>query len=309
MNTVAYCLKQGFRNFINNPLFSFVSVATVSACIFLFCMFLILAQNLKSVMTQAETNVGITVFFQDGLSEVDKQDIRSKIEEQAGVKEVRYISADDAWENFKSTYFGTDEEELIAAFEGENPLSGSDSYEVFMENIEDQPAMVSMLRNLDGVRDVNYASSAVSILKRLNTGIYGLFAIIIGILLAVSVFLISNTINVTAIFRKRENEIMKLIGAKNVMIRAPFVIEGCLIGLLGALIPLAAISFIYSRLETWISEQVIAMTGNKALQEVFQLIPPEEIRPMMLLTGLILGVGMGTLVSLLTINSHLRSMK
>ena len=308
MSTAGYCLKQGFKNFIGNPLFSLASAATVGACIFLFGMFLILAVNLNAAVIKAETKVGITVFFSEGLDESGKERIRNRILAEPGVKEVRYISPEEAWEGFQETYFGNDKE-LTEAFDGENPLAGSDSFEVFMEDVDQQPGMAAMLSELEGIRDVRFASSAVSLMKKLNNGIYGLSAVIIGILFAVSVFLISNTIRVTAVFRRRENEIMKLIGAKDSMISAPFVIEGCMIGLLGMVIPLTGLRLIYSKLTDWFSEQVASFAGSSVLKDVFAMIPYTELRPALLLSGLILGFGMGTLVSIFTVNSHLRSMK
>ena len=309
MNTLFYCIRQGLRNFIRNPLFSFASTATVSACIFLFGIFLILAKNLQSILIQAETNVGITVFFSEDASEEDKDVIRTAIENYGGVREIRYVSADEAWAEFSADYFGEESEEIREAFGGENPLASSDSFEIFMNDINDQNGIVAMLRGLPQVREVNYASNAVSMLRKLNNAVKWLSLIIIGILFAVSVFLISNTINVSAVFRKRENEIMKMIGAKDYMIRSPFVVEGLLIGLLGALIPLLAINAVYSRFSAWFSEQISVLTSGSTLKDVFVLVPIADLKPMFLLSGLVLGVGMGYFVSLITINRHLRNMR
>lgn len=306
---LGYCIKQGFQNFIKNPLFSFASVVTVSACIFLFCMFMAMAANLESALKEAETNVGITVFFEEGAGQQTKDDIRSEILAFGGVEEVRYTGAEEAWKEFQASYFGDRAEELTAAFDGENPLASSDSYEVFMEDINQQPAMVSMLRQLPGVREVNYASSAVTLLKKLNSGIYLLSIVIIGLLFFVSVFLISNTINVTAVFRRKENEIMKLIGARDYLIRAPFVVEGLMIGVLGSVIPLFSVNFLYTRLASWLEAQAAAMTSSTVLKNFMTLIPRAELRPMMLISALVLGVGMSVIVSFLAINRHLRTMR
>lgn len=309
MNTLLYCIRQGIRNFIRNPLFSFASVATVSACIFLFGIFLIMAQNLQSILLQAETNVGITVFFTEDASGEDKDRIREAIEGYGGVSEIRYISAEDAWKEFSTSYFGEESDEIREAFGGENPLASSDSFEVFMNDINDQNGIAEMLRDTPHVREVNYASNAVSMLRKLNDALKWLSLIIIGILFAVSVFLISNTINVSAVFRKRENEIMKMIGAKDFMIRSPFVAEGLLIGLTGALIPLLAINAIYTRFTAWFEEQIGNLAAGSALREVIVLVPLEEMKPLLLLSGLVLGIAMGYFVSLFTINRHLRAMR
>lgn len=306
MNTFIYCIKQGFRNFFRNSIFSIASVATVSACIFLFCMFLALAENLQSIVRKAETNVGITVFFKESMTESEKKALRERISEREGVSEVRYISADEAWESFQKEYFGDRASELSDAFNGDNPLADSDSFEIFMKNIEDQDGMVAFLSELPEIRDINYANTVVNALKKVNRGIYGLSAIIIGILFAVSIFLISNTISVAAAMRRRENEIMRLIGATNYMIRSPFVVEGVIIGTLGALIPLAGIYYTYKRVTEWMLSQVSAISSSGAFKEIMDLIPVSEIFPTMLCAGLILGVLMGFIVSRITIRKHLK---
>lgn len=309
MSTVTYCLKQGLRNFFRNPLFTFASVATVSACIFLFSVFLILACNLRNTLAEAETNVGITVFFREGITAEEKETIRKRAEETAGVREVHYTGADEAWDSFRKTYFGDEYEELSQAFDGENPLEFSDSFEIFTDDIGIQPELVSMLRSLDGVREVNFASGAVSFLKKLNHWVVILSFVIIGILFVVSVFLIGNTINVAAVFRKRENEIMKLIGARDFMIRAPFVIEGVLIGSLGAFLPLLAVNILYERFIVWFDSQLGLLPMASLIQEILKPTGPAGLRKMLISGALIMGVGMGFIVSLITINRHLRKMR
>ena len=282
------------------------SIATVAACIFLFCLFFSIIRNVRNIVNEAETTVGITVFFDENADEAEKTAIGDAIRERGGIREINYISAEEAWDTFKKDYFGDKSEELAEAFADDNPLATSDSYEVFLNNIEDQQDMVNFIRTLPGVREVNYANALVSALKGMNKVISALSAVIIGVLLAVSVFLISNTISVAAAFRKRENEIMKLIGATNFMIRAPFVVEGVIIGFFGALIPLAGMYFIYVRATEYLLGRVFSMTSGVSAADIFQLLPIGEIFPQMLAVGLVLGIGMGFIVSFFTIRKHLK---
>ena len=306
ISTFLYCTKQGFKNIGKNILFSMASIATVAACIFLFCLFFSIIQNVRHIVVEAETTVGITVFFNEDTTAEQKQQIGDSIQNRGGVKEIRYISAEEAWETFKEDYFGDRTEELAAAFADDNPLATSDNYEVFLNDIEDQQPMVEYIRSLPGVREVNYANALVSALKGMNTVISILSAVIIGVLFAVSVFLISNTISVAAAFRKRENEIMKLIGATNFMIRAPFVVEGIIIGFFGALIPLCGMYFIYKKAAAFLVTQVMSMSPGTSALDLFSLLPMGEVFPQMVTVGLILGVGMGFVVSFFTIRKHLK---
>ncbi|MBQ9421930.1 MAG: permease-like cell division protein FtsX [Lachnospiraceae bacterium] len=306
MNTVLYCLKQGFSNLRKNILFSSASAATIAACIFLFCLFYSIVMNVQHIAWQAETTIGITVFFHEDATMEEKEAFRKAVEENGGVKEIIYTSADEAWAKFKEDYFGDREAELAEAFADDNPLAQSDSYEIFLDNIEDQEAEVAFIRTFDIVREVNYANTVVSALRSMNRVISAVSLAIIAILFAISVFLISNTITLAAHFRKRENEIMKLIGATNAMIRAPFVVEGTVLGLIGAAIPLILIRLIYSRAEAYVAEKISASGSLSALSGVAELLPLREVYPTMLAAGLILGAGMGMVVSFVTIRRHLK---
>ena len=138
-------------------------------------------------------------------------------------------------------------EELAEGFEADNPLANSSSYEIYLKDISNQDMIVKRLEGMEGVRKVRYSSALVAGFTSAGKMIGALSAVIIGVLLAVAIFLISNTISVAAAFRRRENEIMRYIGATNFMIRAPFIVEGLLLGLFGAVIPLAGMTILYKR--------------------------------------------------------------
>ncbi|MDE6929184.1 MAG: ABC transporter permease, partial [Lachnospiraceae bacterium] len=225
ISSFGYSLKQGFKNIGRNMLFSLASIATIAACIFLFCLFYAIVGNVRHSTMAAETTVGITVFFDQGLDETQIQAIGQEIGAREGVDSIRYISPEEAWESFQVEYFG-EMKELAAGFADDNPLANSASYEIFLTDISRQESFVADLNSMEGVRKVNYSHSAVAALENLDRIVSLLSAGIIGVLLAVAVFLISNTISVAAAFRKQENQIMRLIGATNWMIRAPFLVEG-----------------------------------------------------------------------------------
>lgn len=299
ISTFIYCLKQGLINIRRNLLHSLASTATISACIFLFCLFFAIIGNVRHFAMEAETTVGITVFFDESLSEDEILVIGDQIQARSEVAEMNYISAQEAWESFKTEYFG-DMEELAEGFAEYNPLAGSASFEIFLKDISLQDQMVEYLNSIEGVRKVNYSNAAAAGLNSLNRIIGAVSAVIIGVLLAVAVFLISNTISVAAAFRKQENEIMKLIGATNYMIRAPFVVEGLLIGLVGAAIPLAAVFFLYRETADYVTAHYVIMTG------IFTPVPIQEMMPVMTAVALALGGGIGFFGSFFTIRKHLR---
>lgn len=299
ISTFLYCLKQGLNNIRKNILFSLASIATISACIFLFCLFFSIMVNVQYMIKNTESTVGITVFFNEGTSQEDIQKIGKEIEARAEVKEVQYTSPEEAWEEVKQDYFG-ELQDLAEGFEDDNPLANSASYTIFLNDLEDQDSFVDWLKSIEQVKKVNYSKTAAEGMSSISKVIGLLSILIIGVLLAVAIFLISNTISVAAAFRKHENQIMKLIGATNYMIRAPFVVEGVLLGLIGSIIPLIAIYYLYRNAVGYVLEKFSILSG------LFQFIPVDTIFPYMTGTALVLGVGIGFFVSFFTIRKHLK---
>ena len=302
-STICYSFKQGIKNICRNSLFSLASVATISACIFLFCLFFSIISNIQNITHLAETTIGVTVFFDEGMTEEEILALGDEIAGRPEVKEMEFISAEEAWESFQAEYFAG-MEELAEGFAQDNPLASSASYEIFLKDISEQDMMVSYLQSLDGVRKVNYSNDLVAGFTGLNRLVGILSAVIIGILLAVSVFLISNTIHVAAAFRKTENQIMRLIGATNFMIRAPFVVEGTVLGLAGALLPLGAMYILYGRVVSYMAARSVGAAGG--MGGVLKLLPMEQLFPTMAAVALVLGVGIGFFVSFFTIRKHLK---
>lgn len=272
-----------------------------------FCMYFFILRifsvitNIEYMVRTAETTMGITVFFDENLTEDEIKDIGAKIEsDKSGIiKEIKFVSAEEAWDSFKSEYFG-DEEALAEGFADDNPLAGSSSYEIRLNNITDQDGMVAYLEGLSGVRKVNYSNSAATGLASFNKILGLLFGVLIAMLLAVAVFLISNTISVAAEFRKNENRIMRLIGATNFMIRAPFVVEGTILGLIGAAIPLGVMLFVYRQTVEYVMNRFELLSG------IIQFLPIGTFYPTMAAIALALGGGLGFFVSFFTIRRELR---
>ena len=301
ISTFWFCIKQGLVNICRNIWFSLASTAIISACIFLFCVFFSVITNIEYMVRTAETTMGITVFFNEDLSEDEIRQIGDQIESEKAdlIKEMKFVSAEDAWDSFKSEYFGEDEA-LAEGFADDNPLAGSTSYEIYLNNITDQDAFVSYLEGISGVRKVNYSNSAAAGLASFNNILGLLFGAIIIMLLAVAIFLISNTISVAAEFRKNENRIMRLIGATNFMIRAPFVVEGTILGLIGAAIPLGLMVFLYRQTVEYVMNRFELLSG------IIQFLPLGTFYPTMAGISLALGGGLGFFVSFFTIRRELR---
>ena len=269
-------------------MFSAASIATMAATIFIFSLFFSIILNITYVLRNVETNVGITVFFDEGLDQASINRIGEQIKGQNTVKSCTYISADEAWEKFSADYFEGHED----AAEGfrdnqDNPLANSAHYEVFVNKIEQQEELVNYIQGLEGVRSVNQSQQATKTLSSLNR--------------LIAIVLISNTVSVGISVRKEEIGIMKLIGATNGFIRLPFVLEGIIVGLIGAAIPLAIWYFLYNKAIQYVLSKFTIlgdfMHGLLSVNQVFKLLLP---------ISLVLALVIGLIGSMVTIRKHLK---
>lgn len=302
IRSIGYSFKQGFKNIGRNRMFTIASIATMTACIFLFGLFFSIVLNFAYILKNVESNVGITVFFDEGLDQATMNEIGAMISSRDDVKDLNYVSADEAWESFSAQYF----EGNMEAAEGfknnkDNPLANSAHYEVYVNEIEQQDELVEYIQGLTGVRDVKQSQQATRTLTTANRLIALISIIIILILLVVSIFLIANTVSVGISVRREEIGIMKLIGATNTFVRLPFVLEGIIIGLIGAAIPLVILYFLYNKAVQYIVERF-----NVLSDFMNGLIPVNRVFILLLPVGLILGIGIGLIGSSLTIRKHLK---
>lgn len=299
ISTFGYSMKQGVKNIGRNKMFSIASIATMAACIFLFGLFYSIVINFNHIVEKAEEGVAITVFFDEDATQEQKDNIGAQLEKKDGVLEVNYISANEAWESFQDDYFG-DSKDAAEGFKNDNPLANSDNYEVYMSDVEKQKEVVEFAEGLEGVRKVNKSDVVAKTLTSVNKLVYYVSAAIILILLAVSIFLISNTVTMGITVRREEIAIMKYIGAKDGFVRAPFVIEGLLIGIVGAILPLVLLYFMYDKAVSYI------MTRFSLLNNIMTFLPVSEVYKTLLPVGIALGVGIGFVGSFFTIHKHLR---
>ena len=190
-------------------------------------------------------------------------------------------------------------EELAKGFT-DNPLANSAHYQIYLNDVSMQNSLVKYLQSLTGVREVKESAKVANTLTDFNHLLGYVSGGIIIILLGVAIFLISNTVTVGIAVRREEIGIMKLIGATDYLVRAPFVVEGMVIGMIGAAIPLILLYFMYQKIIVYIAEKfnfIGAMINFVSVHTVFKTLVPVAI---------ILGAGIGFLGSRLTIRKHLK---
>ncbi len=299
ISTLLYSLKQGLLGLKRNKLFSLASISTIAACIFLIGVFYSVSMNFQFMVKQAESTLSITVFFDEELTESDIFAIGDEIRKRPEVANIEYTSGEQAWENFKESYFTEENMHLAEGFK-DNPLAKSASYKITINDAAMHEHLVRYLETTEGIRKVNASQSAATALGDFGNLVAYISMAIILVLFAVGVFLISNTIMIGITVRKNEIGIMKLIGATDFFVRAPFVIEGVIIGLIGAGIPLVAIYTLYDKVVHYISGQFITITSNVLFM------PRDVIFKVLIPLALLIGAGIGVLGSRISIKKHLK---
>ena len=295
ISTFFYTIRQGFINIFRNKWFSLASIATIGACLFLFVLFYAIVMNFQNIVISAQENISISVMFEDGIAQERIEEIGALIDKRPEVSKMEFVTADEAWEEFKEDY-------LKGYADGfpDNPLENSAHYVVYLNDVSMQPALVTYLEGVTGVRDVNRSEITASTLTGVNALVAYISVGIIAILFAVSIFLISNTVTIGISVRKEEITIMKYIGATDFFVRSPFVIEGMLIGVIGAMIPIGLIYVLYNKVIEYI------MIKFSVLTRLLSFLPVETIFSTLLPLSILMGVGIGFLGSITTVRKHLR---
>ena len=283
IRSLFYHIKDGLKNIYRNRLFSLASIATIAACIFLFGLFYSLVTNFQYMIHKAENEVCVTVFFDQNLTDADIKKLGDTISQRNEVSRIHYTSADEAWENYKAEYF-KDYPQLAEGFKDDNPLANSSSYEIYLNDASSQATLVTYLENLDGIRQVNRSEATASGLASAAR--------------LVSYVAIANTIVIGITVRKEEISIMKYIGATDAFVDAPFFVEGITIGIIGSIIPLVILRFIY--------ENVINYVMNKfsILQNILAFMPVNDVFRILVPVGILLGIGIGILGSFFAVRKH-----
>ncbi len=280
-------------------MYSLASMATMAACIFMFGIFFCLVQNVNYIVKIAESGVAVTVFFDEDMTESEILAAGEKIENRKEVSKMKFVSAQEAWDEYKEVYF-SENPKLAEGFADDNPLANSAHFEIYVSDVSLQDDLVTYIQSMDGVRKINQSEDIANILSDFNVLVGYASVAIIGLLLAVSIFLISNTVTIGINSRREEIGIMKLIGATNAFVRTPFLIEGIVIGLVGAIIPMLALFFGYKELVAYVTGEFNLLTG------VLKFLPAMELFKTLVPIAMALSVGIGFFGSFFTTRKHLR---
>lgn len=242
ISTIKYYFVDALRSLKRNRTVSMASVATVAATLFILGVFLLIVFNVNAGVEELGSKLQVKIYLKDDLTIGDKSAIEKALNNVQGVSEIKFEDKSDALEKVKKQ-FGEDSKSLVQGFEKKNPFPNA--YVVSVEKPEIVNNVVKAAEGLKGIEKIKDVREIVDkIIKITNTlKIVGLALFVI--LISVSLFLIGNTIKLTLYSRKKEIGIMKFVGATDWFIRWPFIIEGMLLGISGALISTGVLYYAY----------------------------------------------------------------
>ncbi len=302
IRTVGRCIGEGFKSVFRNGLMSVASIGTITACLIILGIVYCLVANVQSFAGGLDSKIGMVAFLKNGITQEEVDLLTSQLDQREDIASYHYVSADEAWETFKKEMLGGDEinEALMEELNEDNPLANSANIEIYPANAESQDNIVAFLNASPMVRTVRYSANASKTLASIGRLVTYIGVALIAFLIFIAVLLISNTIRLSVYTRRTEINIMKYIGATDSFVRLPFVVEGMLIGILGAILPSALIYFGYNSLIK------LLMTHFSAISSLISIVSVYDIMKGLLPIFLVLSIVVGVFGSTISIRRHLR---
>lgn len=277
-------LREGAKGLVRNGWMTFASVSAVTVTLLLVGIFAMVMFNVNKISDNVEKDVEIQVFVERESDQAKIDSVGEKLKQMPGVASVRYSSKEEELDRFKEQL--GEGSQAYQSVEKDNPLH--DRYIVKATSPNETETIANTVKKMENIDSVEYGEDYVEKMFNFLEGVrIGGIILIVG-LTFMAMFLISNTIKVTIFSRRREIEIMRLVGAKNGFIRAPFFIEGLLMGVLGALIPIAVVYFGYEVTYNALQPQLVSLNAS-----IFSLIPPGELSVKVSVILLALGAFIG----------------
>ena len=291
--SVKYYLREAFVSVARNRLMSLSSVVTVAACIFILIFSICIAVNLDYVLEKLEQAGGIMVTISDEATQENVLKLFETVEGLEHVLEAEYISADAALADFASRLSADEGSGILEKLSEDNPMRRYIS--VKMDSARNAEEVIRSIEAMDGVVRVRHAQDFTAMLISINNVVRIVSIVMILILSLLSVIIIMNTIKLTVNSRKTEITIMKYVGATEWFIKWPFIIEGIIIGVSGAVIPIVISWFVYDGAIEALQRNIAMLTNIVSFKEGIELFP--VLIPLALLLGAVIGT-LGSVTSM-----------
>ena len=292
LRTGEYFIQEVFHSLRRNNWMTFASIGTVTVSLFVLGVFLILVLNMNRMASMLESQVQISVYLEDHLTDREKRQIEYDIESLQGIDTVTYVDRDEAKERLKERL--GDQKYLLDALSEDNPLP--DAFEVTVTTPAVVESAAGAIASMTGVEEAKYGQDVIEHLFDI-TRLIRIFGLVLMVLLgAATLFIISNTIRLTVFARRKEIAIMKYVGATDWFIRWPFLLEGIVLGCIGGIIAAVALRSFYAAMAAKIYSTLA----------FFPLLPQYPFMNYVTLAILASGIVIGAIGSLISLKRFLK---
>lgn len=296
IRTVKYIVKEGFINSYRNKLMSLASISIITATLLIFGIFYILIINLNYNIKTFQEQPELEAFCYTELNDEEVYQVKELLAQNDKIKSIKMVTREEAFEKLKEML--DNNEEML---EGYTYSIMPVSFIINVKDPADTEKLVKEIKGIFGIESVRYSKRVIDILDRINSWVRWISTALVSILLTISIFIMSNTIKLTVFARRKEINIMKYIGATDWFIRWPFVVEGVIIGITGAVLAFIILCYGYSSIEVNFQSDVSRLNINfisiASLKEI-------ALRIFAILT--LIGILVGSLGSVISVRRHLK---
>ena len=282
---LGYFIREGLRGIGSHKFMSFAAVGVIAACLLVTSTFSLVAYNIGQVVKSLEEQSEVLIYVDETYTQDQAKALEETLEAVENVKDAVFVSKEEAFAAYLETL--GDDAYIMEDLVDDNPLR--DGYRIFLKDVSLHEETVSALERVDGIADATSSREVFQRLVQIRRVVDIVSLTLVAMLGAVSVFIISNTVKLAMFARRDEIGIMKMVGATNRFIRAPFVVEGVILGVCAALLAF----FVQWGVYHYIASQLSAGTG------VLTLLPFESfasgLTKIMAAAGLVFGIGGSTL--------------
>jgi len=296
IRTLKYIFNEGVKNVYKNRLMSLASISTIIASLIIFGIFYLIIVNINYNVLKLKEQPEMQVFCNPELDDIGVRVVQNTLLQNSNIAEVTMVTKEQAFEKVKEML--EDDADLL---EGLDNSFLPVSFIIKLKDIANSDEVIKELKKINGVDKVTYPQKTMEFITKFTSWIHIISIALTAILLIVSVFIISNTIKLTVFARRKEISIMKYIGATNWFIRWPFVIEGILIGLIGAAISFIISGYFYNKIEIRFSNELMQVGTD-----IISLLKFNDINLPMLVIYIVLGCTVGAFGSIISIRRYLK---
>ncbi|ADG83574.1 permease-like cell division protein FtsX [Thermincola potens] len=255
IRTFGYFLTEAFKSLRRNSWIGLASVGTMAVSLIIVGVSLLLVINTNNLASKLESNVQISAFIKDDVDLEQARALESKILSINGIANIEFISKDRALEEFRRQL--GDQSRMVRALGGNNPLPHS--YRITVKDPKQVKPIALKIAKIAGIEKVNYGQGVIERLFAVTKWVRAIGVAVIVLLALAAIFLIATTIRLTVFARRKEIQIMKMIGATNWFIRWPFLLEGMILGFVGALLAVIVVCFAYLTLADYLQRDLAFM--------------------------------------------------